>query len=417
MSIFIYLLIASTGHAAEILTWEQCVQEALANNPALRASNEKRAAAEANVKAARSGFFPQLSGSLGYTKTENKTGTALPGAVGSESNGDSYSAQLTLSQNLFAGLVDQAKVDQAKANRDSADAALLAVQARVMADLKTAYASLNFAQSSSSLQEKIIKRRRDNLNLIQLRFRSGRENRGSVLLSQANTEQAVLDHLTAMNSVEAARTDLARVLGREPGEFTLQGDIPLSALPAEVPNFRALASVAPDIQQSQAEFAVASAGVVTARAGFMPSLALNASTGETGREWFPDRDKWSVGATLTLPIFNGGRDYYGTQSASASLMAARATLDNVTRDKTTKMRQAYNAYAEGIQKVKVDTGFREAAALRAEIARARYNNGLMTFDDWDIVESDLITREKAMLQSRRELNRLEAEWLAIQGKI
>jgi len=425
--ILLQVLILSCGRleAAEILTWDQCVQEALANNPALRSSQEKRAAAESNVDGARSGYFPQLSGSLSYTKSSANGGTAtttgaLTGtdttATNSTDPTESYAATLTLSQNLFSGLQDKAKVEQAKANLDSAEAALVAARAKVIADLKIAFSSLSYAQSSQALQEKIIKRRRENLNLIELRFKSGRENRGSVLLSKANTEQAVLDALTAANALTAARADLARVLGREPGEFILQGDIPLSSPPPTPPNFRTVASEAPDVKQSTAEVNVAAAAVTTAQSGFYPTLALNASTGQQGKEWFPDRERWSMGATLTLPLFNGGKDYYASQSASSSLTAARATLDNVTREKITKLRQAYNAYIEAVQKVKVDDGFRDAAALRAEIARAKYNNGLMSFEDWDIVESDLITREKAMLQSRRELVKYEAEWLNIQGK-
>jgi outer membrane protein TolC len=413
--IWLSIFLLSAPAFAETLTWEQCVQEALANNPALRASAEKRAAADANVGGARAGFFPQLNGSVNYTKSSKNGGAASPGAAASDSN-NSYAATLSLSQNLFSGFQDQAKVAQAKANRASADAALTGAQAKVISDLKVAFSALNYAQAALDLQERIVKRRRENLNLIQLRFKSGRENRGSVLLSQAYAEQAVLDRMTAANAIASARTDLARVLGREPGDFDLKGNVPLSALPAAEPNFRGLASEAPDVRQSLADVGVASAAVTTAKSGFFPTLALNASAGRQDKDWFPEREKWSVGATLTFPLFNGGKDYYGAQSASSSLMAARLTLDNITRDKVTKLREAFNAYAEGIQKVKVDDGFRDAAALRAEIARAKYNNGLMTFEDWDVVENDLIAREKAMLVSRRELVRLEAEWLAVQGK-
>lgn len=426
MGILVYLLIPSvllslSAQASNTLTWNQCLKEALENNPSLAAAREKKSAADFSVSSARSGYFPQISGSLSYSRGNSATaGSSTTSTSGLTSNSDSvndsYAATLSLSQNLFSGLQDKAKVDQAKAQLDSADAAVIAAEAKVVADLKVAFANLAYAQASHELQERIIKRRKENYNLIQLRFKSGRENRGSVLLAQAYTDQAVLDALTAVNSIESARADLARVLGREPEDFIVQGEVPLVSIPNAPPDFRKLASESPDIRQSFADVRVAEASLVTARSGFFPTLALNASAGEQGREWFPDRDRWSVGATLTIPLFNGGKDYYGSRSASSSLMAARATLDNVTRDKVTKLRTAFFAYQEGHQKVKVDDGFRDAAALRAEIARAKYNNGLMTFDDWDVVENDLITREKAMLQTRRDLVRLESEWLSTQGK-
>ncbi|MGZ3696004.1 MAG: TolC family protein, partial [Bdellovibrionota bacterium] len=63
----------------------------------------------------------------------------------------------------------------------------------------------------------------------------------------------------------------------------------------------------------------------------------------------------------------------------------------------------------------VDQGFRDAATVRAEIARTKYNNGLQTFEDWDTIENDLITRQKAYLQSKRARVTAEAAWEQAQG--
>ena len=38
----------------------------------------------------------------------------------------------------------------------------------------------------------------------------------------------------------------------------------------------------------------------------------------------------------------------------------------------------------------------------ATIARGKYTTGLMTFEDWDLIENDLIAREKAALTTRRD---------------
>ena len=36
----------------------------------------------------------------------------------------------------------------------------------------------------------------------------------------------------------------------------------------------------------------------------------------------------------------------------------------------------------------MDREFVEAAAVRAEIARSKYHNGLLSFEDWDIIEAE-----------------------------
>ena len=57
-----------------------------------------------------------------------------------------------------------------------------------------------------------------------------------------------------------------------------------------------------------------------------------------------------------------------------------------------------------------------AAETRAGIARSKYNNGLMSFEDWDRIETDLIQRQKAALLGRRERVLAEAAWEQTQGR-
>ena len=81
-----------------------------------------------------------------------------------------------------------------------------------------------------------------------------------------------------------------------------------------------------------------------------------------------------------------------------------------------KLKQAHAAFIEAHQKMEVDRAFSEATLAREKIARAKYNNGLLTFDNWDIIENDLINRQKASLQSQRDRVIAEAAWEQAQGK-
>ena len=65
---------------------------------------------------------------------------------------------------------------------------------------------------------------------------------------------------------------------------------------------------------------------------------------------------------------------------------------------------------------KVDQTFVEAARVRAEIGRSKYNTGLLSFEEWEIIESDLVTREKAALASQNNRVSAEATWEQSQGR-
>src|SRR3990170_5691710 len=240
------------------LIWEASVEEAAAGNPELRAARAKLAAAAHTATAAHSGNLPQLSAGAGYSDSSGSATTA----------GTNYSTSLSLSQNLFSGFQDSARIEQGAANLTQAEASLATAKAKLSQELKSAFAGLQFAQDNVTLTEKIVQRLEENLRLVELRFEGGRENKGSFLLTKASLAQARYENLQARQALASAQAQLARALGRpEPGELRGTGGGPAGAPPAP-PDFPRLARQAPDFRQAQAQERSAVADVTLARSGF-----------------------------------------------------------------------------------------------------------------------------------------------------
>ena len=401
-AIMLFPIMAGAQPPPEALTWEESLRQAAAVNPDLRVARDNLRAAEMDVRGAGSGFLPKVTGSVAKTDTTTPTGTttATP----------DYSAGLTASQNLFAGFRDQASVAQARANRAVAEANLRTARARLSFDLKSAFATLRSADDALVLSADILRRREQNLRLVELRYESGRENKGSLFLSQATLSQARFESLQAEQAQRVAQAQFARVLGRDqPQAVRLAGEVPVSALPVQV-DFTQAVQETPDQQRALAQVEAAKAGVDIASSTFWPSLDLSGTASRTGDDWVPDDRRNSVSLSLTVPIFSGGKDYYGVRSAGAKESAAEATREGLIRQLRAQLEQAYANYAQAVAKLGVDEAFLKAASARAEIARSKYSNGLMSFEDWDIIENDLINRQKAVLQSRRERVTAEAAW-------
>lgn len=393
---------------ATVLSWEACVQEAAAGNPELRAARASLEAAGYTAEGAYSGYLPQLSAGAGYTDTS--------GSAASTTSDTTYSTSVSLSQNLFAGFQDRAKIAQGAANREVAAAGLAAARAKLSQDLKSAFVGLRYAQDNVILTGNIAHRREENLRLVELRFESGNENKGSYLLTKASLAQARYDNLQAQQNLASAQAQLDRVLGRgETGGLEVRGDIPLSE-PGRAPDFRELARQVPDYQQAAAQQKSAEAGVTLARSGLYPSLNLSGSVGRVGDNWAPDDTRRSVGLNLNVPLYSGGKDYYATKSAVSSLAAAASNTDSAEHQLVVRLKQTHASYVESVEKLKVDQAFLDASMTRADIARTKYNNGLMTFENWDIIENDLIQRQKSYLQSQRDRVVAEAAWEQAQGK-
>ncbi len=403
------LLSAVSAKASELLTWEACVAQASQNNPELLAAQANLRSSSFQAKAAGSGFLPQISASVNYTD-EN-----IPSSI-STSNSASYSAAVTATQNLFAGFQDKAKVAQGSANQEAAQANLDSIKAKVSFDLKSAFAALLYAQNYLKLTADIIQRREENMRLVELRFEGGRENKGSFLLSKASLSQAKLDYLQAQHALLVAQEQLANALGRNrSSEIQIIGNIPLKE-PEMSLELESLALQTPDHRQASAQEKSAAAGVNLAQSQLYPSLNLSGTTAKQGNNWFPDNDRRSVGVSLSIPLYSGGRDYYATRSAVSDFSAATYNRERVDQQLITKLRQSSTGFIEAMEKLKVDQSFVEAATARAEIARNKYNNGLISFEDWDIIENDLISRQKTLVQSQRDRIVSEAGWEQVQGK-
>ncbi len=389
------------------MSWEKCVEAANSKNPELRAAKDSLRAAELAERAAYNGFFPSVSAALSYDH-----GTAI-GGTGAAST---YTASLNAKQNLFSGLADAGAVKKAGGNALEIQAKMKAVRSRVSYDLKAAFAGVSFANKSQALSAEIVQRREANRKLVDLRFQSGRENKGSALLAGAYLEQARLDLLQATNTRETQKALMGRVLGDELAQVPeLTGDLPITE-PPDLAAIEKLVTETPDYLKVVALEQQAEATMVIARSGFFPTLNLTGSTGNSDNQFFPGNNRWSVGASLVFPLFNGGRDYYGTRAAAADSRAATLARENAIRVGRATLRDVLAKFREAVQKQKVDQAFAEATTARSKIAREKYNNGLLTFEDWDVIENDLIVRQRNYLQSQRDRIIAEAAWEQATGR-
>jgi outer membrane protein TolC len=405
---------SSTWAYGETLGWKQALAELAQNNAELKAAREQINAAQFSVDSAEAAFLPQVSASLDYDYGTNKSDLLAKGPGIAPSS--SYGVGLSLVQSLYAGGGDEARVAKAKAEAESSRVNWDVVRARLSAELKTSYANLIYAQNAVLLQEDILRRRQENLRLVELRFESGRENKGSVLQSEAYLAQARLEALQARNGLTLAESQLRKLLGRsEGGLLRLAPDLP-SAEPPQTPDFAALAQATNEARQARLQIDQAQASLRLARAGSYPTVSLSGQLLRRDESFFPQQESWSVGLSLNYPLYSGGKDSASILAAQASLQAAGWTQENLDKQLTSRLRQAHATWVEAVERQRVDESFAKAALVRADIARKKYDNGLTSFEDWDRIESELISRQRSLLASQRDRVTSEAGWEQLQGK-
>jgi outer membrane protein TolC len=404
LSLFFFAAAAPLS-SEELLTWERAVEAASLNNPDLKAAQESLESARAGHKAQFADFLPQISADAGLNRAGGDVAVSEDSSLG-----------VSARQNLFSGGRDRADVERSRAELQAVEAELQDAKARISADLKRGFARQLYAQEQMSLAETIARRRQENVRLVGLRYEAGRENKGSFLRSRAALRQAEFEVSQAKRGLRVSQRELSAVLGSEPfrviyttGSFTVS--------PAEaVLDFETLARQTPAYRRSAAQAAGARAGVSIARSGYFPNLAASAGASRRGNSWPPESDRWSAGLSFSLPLFSGGNVYHSVRGARARERHAQADLKSAAHQAVLDLEQTFAGFQDAAERTVVQRDFLTAAEVRAEIARSQYTSGLLSFEDWDQIENDLINNQKAWLASLRDAVLSEAAWELAQGR-
>jgi outer membrane protein TolC len=172
----------------------------------------------------------------------------------------------------------------------------------------------------------------------------------------------------------------------------------------------------PSFLQAVAKKNAAAFSIKSAYANFSPEIYGDAGAGKRGSSWPAQNDQWNLGLTLTMPLFEGGLK-------TAQVNQARALYNQrIADEKTTKdtalvlLEQTWAALQDSIEIVDVRQKLLNAANERSKIAEAQYSTGFITFDNWIIIENDLVSAKKAYLNSQADALFAEAGWIQAKGE-
>ncbi|MEQ1666715.1 MAG: TolC family protein, partial [Bdellovibrionales bacterium] len=127
-------------------------------------------------------------------------------------------------------------------------------------------------------------------------------------------------------------------------------------------------------------------------------------------QFFPQNNQWSLGLTLSIPLFNGLRDYATYHSNAAKLQTSQFQQQNIRLTLKRDLKRTYYDYIEALHQEIISNGFNKAAQIRADISRNKYKNGLLSFEEWDRIENELILKQKEILSSEKNRIIKQALW-------
>ena len=406
IGIILCFAIAVYADEEQVVSWQDCVRTALRNNPMLVSAKEEVRQAEVAKEIMKSTGMPRI--------TADATGGTSDRA-GSDAQ-ESYSLGISGRQLLYDGAQTSKDVKESEENIKASLYSYTVVSSDVRLDLRTAFVELMHTQELILLTESIAQRRRQNLKLVNLRYEAGREHKGSLLTAEADLAQAEFEVAQAKRGIPLKQRQLYQELGidksgplRVTGEFSIQGDYSLGT------DMEYIADTRPFLNELIATKEAARYNLQSARADYYPKVYLNGSFGTASSDFPPDQGEWSAGVSLSLPIFEGGSRRAEVSGAESRLQKAEADERSGKYSVLVSLENAWKDLQDAMSNVSVKQKFQDAAEERARIAGAQYESGLISFDDWIIIENSLVSARKTHLRARADMLLAEANWIQATG--
>lgn len=403
------LLLAKLLYADEPLTWQDCFSRTAVNNVDLSIARLKLKEAEAALKSQQSVYYPEVSA---------KAGRSVNGSRAQDDanwvNGESLSASLNASYTIFDGFGNRARVTQTEAELYAEKANFDQTCSNVEYALRKAFSDQLYAQELLELVKSIAARRADNVRLVEMRYEGGRENKGSLMLKQAQLADALYSVGEAERALELARRRLAGMMKQTVyPDFAVTGELQTNAPPSGV-SLDELARQTPSYHSAEAKIKAAEQGFIITRSERFPRITANASLSGSG-EHDIKTESWQTGIAVSLPIFTGGRLSQDIIIAGLKREQSRLDAENTMLDLLNNLQTALNTYSDRFGSMSVQKAQLDAADTRATVARAQYQQGLISFQDWDTIENSLITAQRNWLLVRRSADQAAAAWQNAMG--
>jgi len=401
----------NTVLAEETLSWQDCIKEAAKNHPDLIAAVEEINQSEAEKKITASALYPQIDANLNASTGRSASNNAPANTA------DSYSYGLTGTQLIFDGTKTIQEVKAASETIKSFQQNYRFTSTTVRLNLRTAFVNLLKAQELIRVSEDIVKIRKSNLELITLRYESGLEHRGALLTAEANLAQANFQLSQAKRAVGLAQWQMTKEMGRKAFiPMSVNGDFKVVDTAKDKPDFEALTKNNPSLLLIMAQKNAAEFSLKSTYANFSPTLSGSAGVNKNGTKWTPQGDQWNLGLTLSMPIFEGGLRLAQVSQAQALLNQLKENERSTRDGLIVGLSKTWSALQDAVETVDVQYKNLIATEERSKIAEVEYGTGFISYDNWTIIEDNLVQAKTTYLSAQANALLAEANWIQAKGE-
>ena len=432
-NILILILLFSLGYAQkESLSLDDCIQIALTNKEALKASALDLESSRQSVKGSYSNILPSLilSGSLSESSFPQQEGGYNPTTgeitLGSISNLKSSSAGISLSQNIYDGGRWWNNIAQSKNNYKITEQFNRQVKTNIIREVHRNY--FNYLKSLQLLDvsQSNLNSSQQQLALTKQRFDLGSARKTDLLKAEVRYGQARVDVVNNEAVLNNAFLSLKNAMGivRTSRDFIVNDDVFfLDTIPDFENAFESIQKYNPSVLAKKNQITNAEFNEKLAKGSRFPNISATASYSGNSEDFQSLSDEWdqnwrmNTSLSFSVPIYTGNTLSTTIQQAKLNVRKQESEYLTQLQDLSVQLEvilDQLNYYKEVIP---INEKVVASAEEDVKLVQERYSLGSASILEVLDAQVSLVTARSSLIRSKYDSMIEQANMKAILGTL
>ena len=424
---FTALLTASaTLSAQDGKTWtlEDCINYALEKNIQLQQDKISLQETEEDVKNAKSALFPSLSFNTGHNLVnrpyQENSATVNGTEIISSSRNTTYNGSYSLSAQwtLWNGNKRLNSLKQQKKNRDIAQLTVAETENELKEQIAQLFIQILYADESIQINKGTLEVSKATCERARTLFEEGSISKADLAQLKAQASNDQYQVVTAESTLRNYKLQLKQLLELD-GTAEMELKLPelndehvMELLPSQADVYRTALASRPEIQSGKLNVDNAKLNISYARAGYMPTISLSASTSSTTNN--ASQNNWAqqmkygwnnmIGISLSIPIFDQRQTKSAVRKAKLQYSASQLNLMTQEKELYATVEELYLNALNAQQQFAAAEAKVESSQTSYDMTSEQFNLGMKN-------TVELLTEKNNLLSAKQE--QIQAKYMAI----
>ena len=414
-TIVILFLVTFYSKNVFAVSLSEALLQAYKNNSELNAERENIEVSKQDLKISKSEFLPSVTLSVSKSQENTDKLTNQSGGDATIKDVNTKTQSITVEQKLFQGFGGVADLEKNKIGLVLAEAELLKTEQTILFKAIEAYTGLILAKEKLDINRRNVNLLERQVETDQARLEKGKITIVDLAQSESSLAGAQAKFIEAKNEKITAKLTYEKVIGPIADINSLNKNLNINL---KIPNSLNKAIEIskknnPDLIIVSLEYEQSEKDVLIARADLSPSATLSLESSKTDdlNSTYDERDKETITATISWPIFQGGKNTASLNRSKNLKNRKKLLFDNALKTNDANVASAWSNLQSSKSLLDSVRSQVRAAEIANEGITVEYESGLGR-STLDVIQSSSI-----LLNSEINLANFERNYFLAQFKL